>query len=125
MVFTNSPLVSYTRISPYRSSREGHAIDTITIHCAAAQAEIETLGKLFQTKPASANYGIGLDGRVCRMQLAHSLQAPIRPTPQQLPTLRCMQRQPPLSARVSTSNPAERSPKRKPHIEKSPAHGSK
>lgn len=64
MIFTNSPLASYKRISPYRSSREGHAIDTITIHCAAAQAEVETLGKLFQTKPASANYGIGPDGRV-------------------------------------------------------------
>ena len=64
MAFTNSQLVSYTRISPYRSSREGHTIDTITIHCAASQAEVETLGKLFQTKPASANYGIGPDGRV-------------------------------------------------------------
>lgn len=64
MAFTNSQLVSYTQISPYRSSREGHTIDTITIHCAAAQAEVETLGKLFQTKQASANYGIGPDGRV-------------------------------------------------------------
>nr|DAH72554.1 MAG TPA: N-acetylmuramoyl-L-alanine amidase [Caudoviricetes sp.] len=64
MAFTNSQLVSFTRISPYRSSREGHAIDTITIHCAAAQAAVETLGKLFQTKQASANYGIGPDGRV-------------------------------------------------------------
>lgn len=64
MIFTNSPLASYTRISPYRSSRKGHAIDTITIHCAAAQAEVETLGRLFQTKQASANYGIGPDGRV-------------------------------------------------------------
>lgn len=64
MAFTNSPLVSYARISPYRSSRKGHAIDTITIHCAAAQAEVETLGKLFQTKQASSNYGIGPDGRV-------------------------------------------------------------
>lgn len=64
MAFTNSTFVSYTRISPYRSSREGHAIDTITIHCAAAQSEVETLGRLFQTKQASANYGIGPDGRV-------------------------------------------------------------
>ena len=64
MAFTNSQLVSYTQISPYRSSREGHTVDTITIHCAAAQAEVETLGKLFQTKQASANYGIGPDGRV-------------------------------------------------------------
>lgn len=64
MAFTNSPLVSYTRISPYRSSREGRTIDTITIHCAATQAEVETLGRLFQAKQASANYGIGPDGRV-------------------------------------------------------------
>ena len=64
MGFTNSPLVSYTRISPHRSSRNGHVIDTITIHCSAAQAAVETLGKLFQTKPASSNYGIGPDGRV-------------------------------------------------------------
>ena len=61
---SNSSLVSYTKISPYRGSRNGHAIDTITIHCAAAQAAVETLGKLFQTKQASANYGIGPDGRV-------------------------------------------------------------
>lgn len=64
MAFTNSPLVSYTRISPHRGSRNGHVIDTITIHCAAAQAAVETLGRLFQTKQASANYGIGADGRV-------------------------------------------------------------
>ena len=64
MAFTNSRFVSYTQISPHRGSRAGHAIDTITIHCSAAQAEVETLGKLFQTKRASANYGIGPDGRV-------------------------------------------------------------
>lgn len=64
MAFTNSPLVKYTQISPHRGSRDGRAIDTITIHCAAAQAAVETLGRLFQTKQASANYGIGPDGRV-------------------------------------------------------------
>ena len=64
MTYTNSPLVNYTQISPHRGSRNGHAIDTITIHCAAAQAAVETLGRLFQTKQASANYGIGADGRV-------------------------------------------------------------
>lgn len=56
--------MDYTRISPHRGSRNGHVIDTITIHCAAAQAAVETLGSLFQTKQASANYGIGADGRV-------------------------------------------------------------
>ncbi len=64
MTYTNSPLVDYTRISPYRGSRNGHVIDTITIHCAAAQAAVETLGSLFQIKQASTNYGIGPDGRV-------------------------------------------------------------
>lgn len=64
MAFTNSPLVSFTQISPYRSSRNGQKIDTITIHCVAAQAAIETLGRLFQTKEASSNYGVGSDGRI-------------------------------------------------------------
>lgn len=64
MAFTNSSLVDYTLISPSKSSRNGHAIDTITIHCVAAQAAVETLGRLFQTKQASSNYGIGSDGRV-------------------------------------------------------------
>lgn len=64
MAFTNSPLVDYKLISPHKSSRNGRTIDTITIHCVAAQAAVETLGKLFQTKEASANYGIGFDGRV-------------------------------------------------------------
>ncbi len=64
MTYTNSPLVDYTQISPHRGNRNGHVIDTITIHCAAAQAAVETLGRLFQTKQASANYGIGADGRV-------------------------------------------------------------
>lgn len=64
MSYSNSPLVDYTCISPKKSSRNGHAIDTITIHCVAAQAAVETLGRLFQTKEASSNYGIGSDGRV-------------------------------------------------------------
>ena len=66
MAFSNSPLVSYTRISPNRSSREGRGIDTITIHCMAVQGAVETLGKTFadKSKQASSNYGIGPDGRV-------------------------------------------------------------
>lgn len=64
MAYTNSPLVDYTRISPYRGSRNGHAIDTVSIHCVVGQASVEGLGSLFQHKAASANYGIGADGRV-------------------------------------------------------------
>ena len=61
---SNSPLVSYTKISPYRDSPRNHKIDTITIHCVVGQCNIEPLGELFQTKAASSNYGIGRDGRI-------------------------------------------------------------
>lgn len=61
---SNSPLVSYTRISPHRDSPRNHKIDTITIHCVVGQCNVEPLGELFQTKAASSNYGIGKDGRI-------------------------------------------------------------
>ena len=60
----NSSLVSYTKLSPHKSSRNGHAIDTISIHCVVGQCGVEALGSVFQTKEASANYGIGYDGRI-------------------------------------------------------------
>ena len=61
---SNSPLVSYTKISPHRDSPRNHKIDTITIHCVVGQCNVEPLGELFQTKAASSNYGIGKDGRI-------------------------------------------------------------
>jgi hypothetical protein len=61
---SNSSLVSYTKLSPHKSSRNGHAIDTISIHCVVGQCGVEALGSVFQTKEASANYGIGYDGRI-------------------------------------------------------------
>ena len=61
---SNSPLVSYTKISPHRDSPRTHKIDTITIHCVVGQCNVEPLGELFQTKAASSNYGIGKDGRI-------------------------------------------------------------
>lgn len=64
MAYTNSPLVDYTQISPHRGSRGGHVIDTVSIHCVVGQASVEGLGSLFQRKAASANYGIGADGRI-------------------------------------------------------------
>ncbi len=60
----NSSLVSYTKISPYKGSRYGKKIDTVSIHCVVGQCGVEALGSVFQTKEASANYGIGYDGRV-------------------------------------------------------------
>lgn len=66
MAFTNSPLVSYTKISPNCTKNRNHAIDTITIHCVVGQCSVETLGSVFAPteRQASSNYGIGVDGRI-------------------------------------------------------------
>lgn len=66
MAYTNSPLVSYTRISPNRTINRNHDIDTITIHCVVGQCSVETLGNIFapESRQASCNYGIGADGRI-------------------------------------------------------------
>lgn len=63
---SNSPLVSYTKISPNKTSPRNHKIDTITIHCVVGQLSVETLGEVFakRSKQASSNYGIGTDGRI-------------------------------------------------------------
>ncbi len=66
MGFTNSPLVSYTKLSPNHSGQRNHAIDTITIHCVVGQCSVETLGNIFAptSRQASSNYGVGVDGRI-------------------------------------------------------------
>lgn len=63
---SNSPLVSYTRISPNRTSPRNHKIDTITIHCYVGQVTVEQAGEEFApaSKQASCNYCIGKDGRI-------------------------------------------------------------
>lgn len=63
---SNSPLVSYTKISPNRTSPRNHEIDTITIHCVCGQATVESLGNVFAptSRQASSNYGVGKDGRI-------------------------------------------------------------
>ena len=63
---SNSPLVSYTRLSPNQSGQRTHEIDRITPHCVVGQCSVETLGNIFlpASRKASSNYGIGTDGRV-------------------------------------------------------------
>ncbi len=63
---SNSPLVSYTKLSPNHSGARTHSIDRITPHCVVGQCSVETLGNIFMpvSKQASCNYGIGADGRV-------------------------------------------------------------
>lgn len=66
MAYTNSPLVSYTKLSPNHSGQRTHSIDRITPHCVVGQCSVETLGNIFlpTSRQASCNYGIGSDGRV-------------------------------------------------------------
>ena len=66
MGYTNSSLVSYTKISPNRTVNRNHAIDTVTVHCVVGQCSVETLGNIFAptSRQASSNYGIGYDGRI-------------------------------------------------------------
>ena len=63
---SNSSLVTYTNISPNKTSPRNHAIDTVTIHCMAGNLTIERCGKRFAKRitAASSNYGIGSDGRI-------------------------------------------------------------
>lgn len=63
---SNSNLVSYTKISPNRTSPRQNTIKKITIHHMAGNLSVETCGNVFAptSRKASANYGIGTDGRV-------------------------------------------------------------
>ena len=63
---SNSPLVSYTKLSPNNSGKRTHCIDRITPHCVVGQCSVETLGNVFApaSRQASSNYGIGADGKI-------------------------------------------------------------
>lgn len=73
MAWTNSPMVSYTLISPnkYIGRRDyyGNAITTlerVAVHCVVGQVTVERLGQIFAnpSRYASSNYGVGLDGKI-------------------------------------------------------------
>lgn len=61
---SNSSLVTYTKLSPHYDSREGTPITDITIHHMAGNLTVYECGEVFQTRKASANYGIDGEGRV-------------------------------------------------------------
>lgn len=68
---SNSPLATYTKISPnrYRGriyNGKTYKIDTITPHCVVGQVTVESLGNVFasSSRKASSNYGIGRDGKI-------------------------------------------------------------
>lgn len=65
MGYTNSSLVSYTKLSPNHSGQRTHSIDRITPHCVVGQLSAESICACFSAgREASCNYGIGTDGRV-------------------------------------------------------------
>lgn len=66
MGYTNSSLVSYTKISPNRNSPRNHVIDTITIHCIVGQWTAKQGCDYFanSARRASANYIVGKDGSI-------------------------------------------------------------
>lgn len=66
MGYSNSSLVTYTRISPNRNSPRTHAIDTITIHCIVGQWTARQGCDYFANASvrASANYIVGKDGSI-------------------------------------------------------------
>lgn len=66
MAYTNSSLVSYTKLSPNHSGKRTHSIDRITPHCVVGQLSAESICGCFTStsRQASCNYGIGTDGRI-------------------------------------------------------------
>ena len=62
--FSNSSLISFTKLSPHFHERK-QKITKITIHHMAGNLTIESCANVFcGTRKASSNYGIGTDGRI-------------------------------------------------------------
>ena len=67
---SNSSLVTYTKISPNRTSPRNHKIDTITIHCVVGQFTAREILNMrhftnYDSKAGSScNYAIGRDGSI-------------------------------------------------------------
>lgn len=65
---SNSPLATYTKISPNKNSPRNKAIDTITIHCTAGNKNntAKQIVDYFSNseRSASCNYAVGGDGSI-------------------------------------------------------------
>ena len=66
MAYTNSPLVTYKRITNNKTSPRNHVIDTITIHCIVGPWTAKQGCDYFATtdRECSANYVVGKDGSI-------------------------------------------------------------
>ena len=93
MAYTNSSLVSYTKLSPNHSGQRTHSIDRITPHCVVGQLTAESICGCF-TSPsveASCNYGIGKDGKIalCVEEKNRSWCSSSRENDQRAVTIEC------------------------------------
>ena len=63
---SNSPLVTYKKLSRHHSGKRNHAIDTITIHCIVGQWTAKQGCDYFYNtdREASCNYVVGKDGSI-------------------------------------------------------------
>lgn len=63
---SNSSLVTYTKISPNKTTNRKHVIDTITIHCMVAQWTAKQACDYFANSKigAAPNYTVGKDGSI-------------------------------------------------------------
>lgn len=66
MAYTNSPLATYTSLSPNKNSPRNHAIDRITPHCFVGQVTAKRGCEVFlpTSRQASCNYVVGYDGQI-------------------------------------------------------------
>lgn len=66
MAYTNSSLVTYTKLTKHHSGLRTHSIDRITPHCVVGQWTAKKIADYFYstTRDASCNYGIGKDGDI-------------------------------------------------------------
>lgn len=67
---SNSSLVTYTKISPNRTSPRNHEIDTVSIHCVVGQCTAKTILNFSHftnydpVNGSSCNYAVGYDGSI-------------------------------------------------------------
>ena len=89
----NSPLVSFTKLSPNHSGRRICQISRITPHAVVGQLSVERICDCFKdrSRQASCNYCIGADGRIglCVDEANRSWCSSSRDNDQQAVTIEC------------------------------------
>ena len=89
----NSPLVSFTKLSPNHSGRRVCQISRITHHAVVGQLSVEQICNCFKdrSRQASCNYAIGADGRIglCVDEANRSWCSSSRDNDQRAVTIEC------------------------------------